>query len=60
MPAGSSVRTQKGLDHPYVLGFLTFAARNDVEFDALALLKGLEARSLNARVMNEHVITLLT
>ena len=47
MPTGSLVRFQKGLDHPHVLGFLAFAARNDVEFDALALLEGLVARSLN-------------
>jgi len=59
-PAGSSNDLQKGLDHAYVLGFLTFAARNDVEFDALALLEGLIAGSLDAGVVDEHVVTLLT
>jgi hypothetical protein len=39
------------------LGFLAFAARTDVELDALTLLERLVAAALNRRVVHEHVVT---
>jgi len=46
-------------DDSNVLGFLALAARGHVELDLLTLVQGLVTRSLNVRVVNEHVVTLL-
>ncbi len=47
-------------DHPHVLGFLTLAAGSDVELDALALVEGLVAVTLEVGEVDEHVVALLT
>src|SRR3954447_60430 len=58
--AGASRRPHRPFsDDSDVLGLLPLLARHDVELDALALLQGPVAISLDRREVDEHVVTLL-
>jgi hypothetical protein len=47
------------LDDANVLGFLSLAARGDVELHALAFAEGLEAVALDVRVVDEDIVPLI-
>ena len=48
------------LDDSDVLGFLALTARSDVELDALTLVEGLVAITLDVGEVNEDIVALLT